>query len=426
MRERYLETLRSSFEGNLEKAGPIQKMIRQKAWELFCTLGLPEKSTLGFQYFPFLSFYKEAYTLADLPTDISAESFEGRIFPECLRSHIVMLNGQYVPELSDTSGLPEEVVVLRLKDALGKFGNLLQERLSRGVKEETDPFAALNIALIQMGVFIFVPPKVEVKVPLQILSLLATERPTLMSPRVQLHMGARSSLKVIGDVQSLRDFDYFSNGVFDAALEEGADLEHYAITCPSPHGWYMEAIRVQQKRESRYRQMWATVGAQSIRQDIRVSLVGENASCDVRGIGMLSENRQAHINVHIDHKAPHCRSNQLFKNTLSGTSRSSFEGKIYVHPEAQKTEAYQLNHNLILDDRASANCKPNLEIYADDVKASHGATVSQLDPKHLFYLKTRGITPLEGRELLLLAFSADMLNGIEYTPVRDQLIRIIG
>jgi Fe-S cluster assembly protein SufD len=270
------------------------------------------------------------------------------------------VNGRYAPELSDTSGIPEEVAIIRLRDALNTYGNFLQGRLSRWLKEETDPFVLLNMAMIQMGLFLYVPPKVVVERPLQCLHVISNEKPVIFNPRVHFFLGAHSKLTWLYDQHCMMDFESFSNAVVDVALEEGACFEQYGLLNPCKHGWYLEATRAILKRDSQFKSLTCNAGSKSVREDYRITLMGENASCDLKGISVLCENRQAHVNVFIDHQAPHCRSNQLFKNILNDTSRCSFEGKIYVHPKAQKTEAYQLNNNLILTDKALANSKPNL------------------------------------------------------------------
>ncbi len=420
MKNDFYALLKSHFEENLEGVSPLQKAIREKAWHRFEDLGLPDKHKVGYQYFPFSQFYQESYERAE-GAPIPQDQITNLIHPDCKRTHLIFINGQYSPELSDTTGLPKEVVVLRLRDALTNFGNFLQVRLSRTLKEETDPFATLNIALIQMGLFIYIPPNITVDAPLQCLHLISNDRPVMFHPRIHFFLGKRAKVQWIYDHHCLKDFEYFANGVVDIALEEGAHFEQYGIVNPCRHGWCMEATRVTQKRDSTFKSLTYTKGTKSVRQDFRISLMEENATCDLKGISLLSEGRQAHTNIHIDHQAPHCRSHQLFKTVLSDHSRSSFEGKIYVHSKAQKTEAYQLNNNLLLDDKSVANSKPNLEIFADDVKASHGATVSQLNQEHIHYLRTRGIEPQTAKMLLLEGFGLDILEDVSYVPVKVRM-----
>ncbi len=420
MKEQFALHLENHFKEVCETLSPLQKTIRQRVWDRFLEIGLAEKKTIGYQYFPLTHFYQETYEVGQF-TDIPPGQIAALIHPECRRSHVVFVNGHYSPELSDISALPSEMVILPINDALNTYGNFLQSRLAKILVEETDPFALLNIALSQKGLFIYVPPKLQVDVPIQCLYFLSSDRPTLINPRIRIILGREAKVKWIYDHHCLKDFDYFTNGVTDIALDEGASFEQYGILSSCPPGWCFEATRVTQKRDSQFKSITCTTGTKAIRQDFRIALMGENSSCDLKGVSYLSENRQSHVNILVEHQAPHCRSNQHFKNILGGTSRSSFEGKIYVHPQAQKTEAYQLNNNLLLSDTAISNSKPNLEIFADDVKASHGATVTQTNPEHLHYLKTRGIGTAEAKQLLVASFGREILSQIPLNSARERM-----
>ncbi|NGX27217.1 MAG: FeS cluster assembly protein SufD [Chlamydiae bacterium] len=424
MKEQFISELERHFTSNLDGISPLQKAIREKAWEQFLAKGLPNKKFAGYQYFPFSHFYQESYELASLPS-IPEEQIQSLIHHECRRSYVIFVNGQYVPELSNVSGLPEEVVVLRLRDALADYGNFLQMRLARAMKEEADPFAILNTALIQMGLFLYIPPKIVIDTPIQCLHIISDDHAVLFNPRIHFFLGKQAKVKWIYDHHCLKDFEYFSNGVIDIALEEGAHFEQYGILNPCHNGWCFEATRATLKRDSTFKSITYTTGTKSVRQDFRISLLGENTFCDLKGLAMLSENRQAHVNVTMDHAAERSTSNQLFKNVLADAARASFEGKIHVHSKAQKTQAYQLNNNLLLSDRAVANCKPNLEIFADDVKASHGATTAQQNPEHIFYLKTRGVDPKLAKLLLLSGFCMDILKEISFLPVRERMQQLV-
>ncbi len=418
--KQFYQHLEKHFRNNLDGITPLQKAIREKAWHRFSELGLADKKSAGYEYFPLSQFYRESYDLAGTP-DFPHDKLEAVIHPECLRSYVVFFNGRYSPANSDISGLPEGVVVSRLIDALLNYGSFLQGRLSKTLKEETDPFATLNLALVQMGLFIYVPPKVEVECPLQCIHLISHDRPAMFHPRIQFFLGKQSKLKWLFDHHCVKDFEYFTNTVLDIALEEGARFEQYGMMSPYPNGWCFAALRVTQKRDSHFKSVSCTTGAKAVRHDFRISLMQENASCDLKGIALLDGDKQAHTNILIDHQAPHCQSHQLFKNVLAGNSRSSFEGKIFVHPKAQKTEAYQLNNNLLLGDRPIANSKPHLEIFADDVKASHGVTVTQLNPEHLLYLKTRGISPHIGKKLLLQGFIQDVIEDNPFISSKERM-----
>ena len=189
--------------------------------------------------------------------------------------------------------------------------------------------------------------------------------------------------------------------------------------------WHLDAFRATLKRDSYLKTVSVTEGGMTVRNDYRITLAGENAEALLNGIWMLSDKREAHANIFIDHQAPICRSFQLFKDVLTDFSRSSFEGKIMVRQAAQKTEAFQLNNNLLLNDHAHADSKPNLEIFADDVKASHGATFGQLDPDQLFYLKTRGFSDETAKNLLIYGFCEQVIELIPILSLRQEFSHLV-
>jgi len=420
VKESFVEKLESHFQKNLEGVNPVQQMIRLKAWDRFVEKGLPSKKMAGYQYFPFSQLYNESFEIGDSP-EIDRSSFESFIAPQSQKSYIVFANGQYRPDLSDTSGLPSSVIIRSLKDALNGYGNFLQTRLCHTLENETDPFVLLNIALIQRGLFVYIPPKVVIESPIQCIHLIANDRPMLFSPRIHFFLGAFSEASWTYRYHRLKDFEYLSNDVIDIALEEGASLKQLGIVRPCGHGWHLSALRATQKKGSRLDTMTCTRGAKSVRQDYHVSLLGENASCDLKGGAILKEDKQSHVNVLMEHRAPHTHSRQTFKNVLFDTSRTSFEGKIFVEKEAQKTEAYQLNNNLLMSGKAMTNSKPNLEIFADDVKASHGATVAQLSEEHLHYLRSRGIALEDAKRLMISSFVQELLTEIPIPSMRGLL-----
>ena len=255
-------------------------------------------------------------------------------------------------------------------------------------------------------------------------SLITTEENSFNTPRVELFLGKHASLKLLSRHVALKGGN-FTNLFTNCHLEEGSKLTYTQVASDikEPNLWIFDATRAHMKRDASFTTVMATGGSETIRFDYQVELAGENGACHLNGLWMLKNNLEAHTHVLMKHLAPHCYSLQLFKGALSDLSRSSFEGKILVKKEAQKTDSFQLNNNLLLSDTAQANSKPNLEIFADDVKASHGATVGQLDPEELFYLKSRGYAELEAKSLLTKAFLREVLAKIEYPSVRGDLIR---
>lgn len=405
----------SHLQGHFEKIPPTDalKSFREKSWQRFSEAGLPSKSHEAFRYVHLREFYLSSFDAPALKT-IDKSLFSDAILPECAHSHIVFIDGAYSPELSDTSALSPQTVLLSLDEAICTHGSFLQSHLTRSLKEEKDPFAYLNLALHLKGAFVYLPPKLEMTAPLQCLHVATGELPQLTAPRLHLVLGAQSSLRCVVTAKELNvSAFHFHVPSTEISLDEGASLDLLTIVDRMP-AWHMESVRAALKKHARLNSLSVTLGGKAVRQSYRVVLKGENSEANLNGLWMLNKNRTAHTHASIEHEAPHTRSMQRFKGVLNDISQSSFEGKILVRSEAQKTEAYQLNNNLILSQGAIANSKPNLEVFADDVKASHGATVSQLDAEQLFYLSTRGIDSNTARHLLISGFCREMIDAIPY------------
>ncbi len=369
--------------------------MRKKAWEKFLTLGLPEKRD-AFQY---VSLHRLSVEMTC--SDSVKEGFVEQI-PEASRhSYFVFVNGSLRLDLSDVTALPESVVVSDLHSAMRTYGTLLHNRFQKSLQEESNPFVYLNLALHTSGLFLYVPPGVEIEVPVHCLFVTSG----VSAPRLQLFVGKGSILSLVTTTLSLGEG--LCNVVTDIQLDDGArcttQTEALAL-----QGSHFHALRATLKRNATLKTLSLIDQGDLFRFDALVSLLGEGAEAEMRGLWQLDEKSEAHVHIVMDHGAPHTRSLQKFKGLLEGFSRSSFEGKILVRQIAQKTEAYQLNQNLVLGEHAQAYSKPNLEIFADDVKASHGTTVSQLDPAALFYLKTRGLEEKIARSLLVDAFCHEM------------------
>jgi len=400
------------------KGGDPLKGVREKAWDHFLELGLPGKKQEAFQYVPLKQIYNKNFRLIP-ETTLTQKEITSKIYPESRRSYLVFVNGYFRPELSDWSGLPKQVVILPLLEAVRSYGTFLQNRWSKTLREETDPFSILNLALHPQSVFVYIPPKIVLNDPIQCLYL-GKERDLLSLPRVQVFAASQSEVSWISSVETTG----WMNEVIDVALEDGA-LFKYATITGRASGWLTSFLSGSLKRSSRFHAWSVMSGGEVSRYSTRLVLNGENGEALLQGVWMLKEQHQAHTHVIMDHAAPHCRSLQKFKGVVADISQSSFEGKILVRNPAQKTEAYQLNHNLILGDHAIAYSKPNLEIFADDVKASHGATVTQIDEEQLFYLNSRGIGSADAKHLLVQGFCREIIDQIPFKSIREEGVQCV-
>ncbi len=397
--------------------------IRAKAWDHYCELGMPTRKSEAYRYVKLRSLFSSRYVLSSTK-DLSESNLTPHILPECKETLIVFVNGHFTPRLSRLSALPKKTVLLPLTDAMKTYGSFIQNQWTKSIKEETDPFAALNTAFHRDGAFLYLPPKSTKSSPIQILHLVDTNATAMaMHPRLHLFLGAQSELEIVSTQAILNGEGALLNVSIDIHLEDDAHLVLNQTALQEPANfWHFEAVRATLKRDSTLKTIFASDGGTGTRYDYRVALTGENGEAKLNGVYMLKDKAEAHTHVIVDHQAPHCRSMQLFKTVLNDFAHSSFEGKILVRQPAQKTEAFQLNNNLLLSDRASADSKPNLEIFADDVKASHGATVGQLDKEQLFYMKTRGFSEDQAKNILISGFCKEVLELITIPTLKESLI----
>jgi Fe-S cluster assembly protein SufD len=404
-----LENLRAQSNGvdGLER-------LRQKAWQHFLSLGLPSRQNEVYRSIKLRHLFSQPYRFAE-EKQLTVDQIKPWIYPECAKSYLIFINGHFAPQLSCLEALPTKIVVSSLQEATHTFGAFLNNHWTKSLKEETDSFAALNAALHRKGAFIYLPPKSRVEAPIQILHVVDhDDQLQVLMPRLQVFVGSQSDVRLISTQKNLAIAGYFVNQVTEMVLDDGAHAHYTQVLCDEhPQSWHFDALRATLKRDSLLKTVCVTEGSMAVRTDYKISLAGENAEALINGVWMLADKREAHSRVFMDHQAPHCRSYQLFKGVLTDFSRSSFEGKIMVRQPAQKTEAFQLNNNLLLNDHTHADSKPNLEIFADDVKASHGSTVGQLDPEQLFYMKTRGFSDEVAKNLLIFGFCEQVIEMIQ-------------
>jgi len=417
------------FQGQLEslylnfKADQLLK-IKEKAWDHFKTLGLPNRKSEVFRYVPLRKLFEKKYEAPQF-SEIDPASILQHVLPECKESFIVLVNGSYSKELSNTKVLGSRIAISSLNEAISTYGAFLNNHFAKTLKEETDPFAALNTALIEGGVFIYLPPKTIVQKPIQILHLIDSKNGTalFLNPRLQVFVSLQSEVEFVLTKEVISGNDYFLNHVSDFAIEEDSHVRYnQVLSQTSETVWHLEATRAILKKNSTFHAFGVTNGSSTVRTDYKVTIIGENALTSLNGLWMLQDKNEFHTHVLIDHQAFNCRSRQLFKGVLDDFSKSSFEGKILVRQAAQKTDAFQLNSNISLNDYTNAYSKPNLEIFADDVKASHGATFGQLDSEQLFCLRSRGINEIEAKNLLIFGFCKEVIDLITIPSLQEKLI----
>ncbi|MEJ2343938.1 MAG: Fe-S cluster assembly protein SufD [Gammaproteobacteria bacterium] len=340
-------------------------------------------------------------------------------------ARLVFIDGRFAPEVSDAARLPEGATVASLASVLEQPQTILEPYLGSCMAEADQGFAALNTAFMRDGAYVHLSRGTVLEQPIELLyvSSGAPDRVAHLRNLIIAEEGAAAV--VVENYVSLADGAHFTNAVTEVIAERNAQVEHYKLGHESDQAYHIGAIHVRQQRDSRFASHSVALGGRLVRNELHVNLEAEGCECALNGL-YLTRGRQ-HVDNHtrIDHRAPHTTSRQFYKGVLDGRSRAVFSGRVMVHQDAQKTDAQQSNDNLLLSEHSEADSRPQLEIYADDVKCSHGTTVGQLDPDSLFYLRSRGVGLDRARSLLVYAFAADVLERMKLMPVREQLERVL-
>jgi len=339
---------------------------------------------------------------------------------------LVFVNGLYAPELSSPPTQAGGVTVKSLAAALASESAFLEKILARQGSEAPDPFMALNTAFFQDGAFVHVPPGQVFETPIHLLFVSTVkETGATMHPRNLIVAEKGSQVTVIESYVSTGDAAYFNNGVTELVLEEGAVVEHCKFQDESPSAFHVASVQAHLGLRANLVSHSIAIGARLSRTSIHTHLAGEGVECLLNGLYLTHGEQLADHHMVVEHAQPHCNSHEYYNGILDGRSKGVFHGRILVRPAAQKTDAKQTNKNLLLSEEATIDTKPQLEIYADDVKCTHGATVGQLSDESIFYLRARGIGAETARRMLIHAFAGEIVERIRCRPVREELDRLV-
>jgi Fe-S cluster assembly protein SufD len=335
----------------------------------------------------------------------------------------VVVNGRYVPELSSVAGLPAGVVVSSLEAAIQAHPEMAAHHLTRVAGPTEHPFVVLNTAFLRDGVFVKIPAKTVLSAPLHLLCLSTghAEATAVSHPRVLVVAGERSESQIIETYAAAGDRRYFTNAVTEVVTEAEAIVDHYKVQIEAPTAFHLGSLYLHAARASRFSSHSLTLGGQLVRNDVVATLDGEGVECTLNGLYLAGGVAVVDNHTTIDHAMPHCTSHEIYKGILWDRARAVFNGKIVVRPDAQKTDAKQTNKALLLSDEAQINSKPELEIFANDVKCTHGAAIGQLDDEALFYLRARGLTLTQARAMLIHAFAGDIVQRMQAPALRAEL-----
>ena len=408
---------------DLSPTVPWLELVRGSAMDRFEQLGFPTVREENWKYTNLATLAKQGFVPAKRLDRVSLD-VAPFVYPETTTAHLVVVNGFFSEELSNKTGL-DSVVAIDLLTAVAdaRYNKIARAYLARNAGYHNNGLAALNTAFLQSGLFLLIPKNVKVETPIQV--TFVTDGETASFPRLLVVAEEHSSATLIESFVSTREQQYFTNAVAEIIVKEGARLEHYRVQQESDTAFHTSLTSAELGRSSSYDTTSINLGGRLSRHDICVLMDNEGAECWVDGLYLAGADQHTDTHSVIDHQQPHCNSHQLYKGILDGNARAVFNGKIFVREGAQKTDAMQTNKNLLLSPHARVDTKPQLEIYADDVKCAHGAAVGQIDQEELFYLQARGINPELGRNLLTYGFAEEVIEKIKIDSIKSQLDEIV-
>ena len=402
--------------------------MREGAFERFEELGFPTTDEEDWKYTNVSGLARSTFRLAneEASKGLDASAVAPFVYEEARRSCLVFVNGEYRSDLSSLEAIPKGVVSDIASAHAGEHGEIVRSNLGRLFSKGDDAFAALNTAFLRGGAFIHLPAGLSVDAPVQLLFLsVSSDAESASFPRVLIVAERDSRLDLIESYAATDESVYFTNAVVEICVGEGARVTHCKVQDESERAFHVAATRAEVGRSGAYEATTVTLGSQLSRHGIEVLLGSEGAQCRVDGLYIVGEGQHADTHSLIDHLKPHGTSRQNYKGILDGKSRAVFNGRVFVHDGAYQTDAVQSNKNLLLSTDARIDTKPQLEIYNDDVKCAHGATVGQLEEEELFYLRSRGLHTDLARNLLTYGFAEEIVEKIRYDSIRAQLDRAI-
>jgi Fe-S cluster assembly protein SufD len=403
---------------------PWLRDARRQALNRFAQSGFPSTREEEWKYTDLRRIEKRRFQIPSRSGNgLSAAELAPSRFVEGLDCHeLVFVNGHYAEQLSNPGGSTNNTTFEDLASVLAKRPHLLNDHIARCVGRDGAAFTALNDAFMTDGAYIRLAADTILEKPIHLL-FVATELEfaPVSHPRIYIDVGANSEVKIIETYVGLRQCINLTNVLTEIVAGANSQIEHYKVQSESRKAYHIANLYIDQQRDSRVISHSIALGAALSRNDIRVNLDAKGASITLNGLYMASGKQHVDHHTQIDHAKAHTHSEEFFKGVLNGYGRGVFNGKVVVHEDAQKSDAHQSNKNLLLSANAEVDTKPELEIYADDVNCTHGATVGQLDEAALFYLRSRGVGLEAARGLLTYAFADDVIARVDIAPIRKRL-----
>ncbi len=409
-------------------ADDVLNDIRKEGFKMFNKNGIPTPRNEEWRFTSIGNLFKKEYSLSGDNLKITAADVDAVRLPGYKNANeLVFLNGSYIPGLSTIRSSENECIILPLEEAaMGKYKDIVNEHLGKSSLVVKDGIHALNTSFIYGGVFIHINKNQVLDKPVYIYQVSDTRNNhTLAQPRSLIYVSDSAKVQLAESFTTIGTMDSFTNGVMEVIVNTNAIVEYYKIQNDVVNASQVTTTHIRQIGKSYAHAVTISLNGGLIRNNMNVIMEAEGNEAHLYGLYLLNGNTHVDNHTLVDNTKPNCFSNEFYKGILDDNSSGVFSGKIFVRPDAQKTNAYQSNKNILLSDDATINTKPQLEIFADDVKCSHGCTVGQLDEEALFYLRTRGISKEHAQSMLLTAFAEDVVMQIKNEPLRTFVEKLI-
>jgi Fe-S cluster assembly protein SufD len=409
----YIARLKEFASSPAAKAPSWVKDIRASAADQFAEQGFPTTKNEEWRFTRVRPLLQHDFMLPDTlsPSGFSPETLRGLSFDDSTFHRLVFVNGNFAEHLSSLD--PSDGLEIKsLRQAFETDEALVQQHLAKHAAPDKNPFVALNTAYLFDGAFVRIAKGASIDKPIHLLFASTPDGKTPMSqPRNLIVAEELAQATVVESYVGIDRATYFTNAVTEAVVAQGARIKHYKVQKESHAAYHVASLNANMQRDARFSTECVSMGGALVRNDVATVLDGEGIDCRMDGLYVADGHQHVDNHTNIEHARPHCDSHELYKGILAGRAKGVFNGKIHVHPDAQKTDAKQSNGCMLLSEDAQINTNPQLEIYADDVKCTHGAFVGQIDEKAVFYLRSRGIKNTDARHMLV----------IKVEPLRDRL-----
>jgi Fe-S cluster assembly protein SufD len=338
---------------------------------------------------------------------------------------LVFVDGYFSPTLSTLDLVPGNVRIAALSEAFVESPVLFQTHLNAHV-ENTNAFVPLNTAFVQDGAYIEIPKNTVIDTPIHVLYISTSESTVVTHPRNLFVIGESSEVNIVESYVGLEGTGaYLTNGVTEIVVGDNANVTRYKVVEEGPESYHLMTTQVVEGRDSSFKSYTISLSGKIIRNELRLKLAGENGNCDLNGLYLNDEDRTIDNALFVEHAVSRCYSRMAYKGVLDGSSQSVFTGKVLVPPNSQQTDSDQLNNNLLLSDKATIDTNPQLEIFADDVKCTHGATIGSFPSELVFYFQSRGMDPKAAFGILTYGFAAEVVDGIGLAPLKERLAEYV-